>query len=251
MTFIESFIKNNTNLKSDDILNLYWYGSRIYGTYNESSDSDFICVCRFIPQIGNCLNDATEKINIKFYTVHDFQLALDNQEITALECYFLPDTFISKNIHKFNYNVNLGMLRTSISTITSNSYVKAKKKITILGDYDLNAGLKSLFHSLRILDLGIQIATNEKIVDYSRMNYVLWTLKDMSVNYSYDTLWTMINNKYLSVYKKLKHDFKQLCPKENIDHFKEQENLRNIFSKYKIHHPQLIQIIKEILNEIK
>ena len=100
-----------------------------------------------------------------------------------LSVFFSPKEFILKETIKFKLVQNKQFsenLRTSISTITSNSWVKGKKKLIITVDYDLNLALKSVFHSLRILDFGIQISENKKIVNFSNCNWILVELKKLS-----------------------------------------------------------------------
>jgi hypothetical protein len=213
----------------------YLFGSRLYKSNDLDSDYDYV-------EIAD--TQIVFDKNITFFTPEEFALSLNNHDVVALEIFFSQDL-------PFQFELNLGKLRTSVSTITSNSWVKGKKKITVLGDYDLSAGLKSVFHSLRILDYGIQIAINGKIIDYSKSNYILDDLKKLSLSYSYDELWSKIESKYLGYYKQLKSKFKTLCPKIETDHFGEKEQLREIFARYKIVHPQLNQIIAEILTTIK
>ncbi len=59
-------------------------------------------------------------------------------------------------------------MRKSISAVVSNSWVKSKKKMLVENeDY---IGRKSMWHSLRILRFGIQIAKHERIVDFAEAN---------------------------------------------------------------------------------
>ena len=115
------------------------------------------------------------------------------------------------------------------------------------GDYDLAAGLKSIFHSIRILDFACQIASSEKILVYDNYTWLLRELWKLSESYSYEGLWNVINTRYLETYKQLKSKLKALCPKENTDHFQEKQILRDIFKKYNITTPRMEEMIKEIL----
>ncbi len=134
-----------------------------------------------------------------------------------LECYFLSKELVILEKHKFTFNLNKEKLRISISTITSNSWVKGKKKLTVMGDYDLNIAIKSVFHSLRILDLGIQLCNDGKITNYGAMNYVLFDLIKLSEQYKYIDLWDKINEKYKKVFNALSTSFKAQCPKNIIE----------------------------------
>lgn len=47
--------------------------------------------------------------------------------------------------------------------------LKLKKKLIVIGDYDLNVGLKSFYHSYRTLNYGVQIALKGYIYGYVKM----------------------------------------------------------------------------------
>lgn len=200
---IQDLINNNK------VLAIYRFGSFTYKTNNQNSDEDFIVIAEEYFDSQN--------INIHVYSRESFQIKLDNHDIQALECYFLP---YNENIIKLKAGLNLHFkldlhkLRTSISTIASNSWQKGKKKLIISGDYDLNIALKSIFHSLRILDFGIQIASEGKISNYSSMNYVLTDLWKLSESYQYNELWNAIDTKYRKLYNSKSTQFKALAPKD-------------------------------------
>lgn len=196
-------------LVDDNCVNIYPFGSRVYGSHNNNSDYDYIVVVKE--------KVISTDVNIHIYTIQEFQHLLDNCEIQTLECVVAPKNFVWKERYEFDVNIDKTKLRTSISTISSNSWVKGKKKLTVLGDYDLNAGLKSVFHSLRILDFGIQIGLHVKIINLSSMNYVLFDIQKMSETYNYVELWNMIDIKYRSLYNVKNTQFKKLCPKDTVE----------------------------------
>lgn len=202
-----STIQKIKKYKNDiNVLNIYQFGSRVYGTYHENSDYDYIIVVKDFFD--------SEDINIHVFTYSQFLNALTNGDIQALECYYSDPKFIHKKEVNFQFELNKFEFRKSISTITSNSYVKCKKKLIVTGDYDLNLALKSFFHSLRILDFGIQIATEGKIINYSSMNYIYNDIFKMSGSYQRDELWNAIDTKYREFYNKQGSKFKALCPKD-------------------------------------
>jgi hypothetical protein len=203
-------------------LNLYRFGSHVYGTNHEGSDEDFIQV--------TLEKEITDNINIHSFTVTEFQSMLNNHDIEILECYFLPEEFKLKETYKeFTLSLDLGKLRVSISTITSNSWVKGKKKLTVMGDYDKYTAIKSIFHSIRILGLGIQIATHQRIIDYTEYKWLFQDLMKLASQYDYIELWEKIDAKYRSLFKELSSQFKQLCPKNNIPQQQLKEKLIQLF----------------------
>jgi hypothetical protein len=188
----------------DDFCNVYLVGSRLYDTNRVDSDYDYICV------FEDNIFYQSPSTNIHLFTKEMFQLKIDNHYINVLECLF---TIPIKQESIFKFQLNRQKLRQSISTITSNSWVKGKKKLIVLADYDLMIGIKSVFHSLRILDYGIQIAAYGKILEYSSINYVLYDLFELSKSYEHDELWNKIDEKYRKTFNSLSTQFKVLCPK--------------------------------------
>jgi hypothetical protein len=212
------------DLKDDNILNVYRFGSHVYGTNRPDSDEDFIIIVKDFVESDN--------IDIHYITEKEFLISIDNHDIRALECIFLPSRFILKNTIDFRsfFNLNKTKLRKAISTISDGSWVKGKKKLTVLADYDKKIAIKSIFHSLRIRDIGIQVASNGTIISYSRMNYILDELYKLSETYERTDLWNKIDDKYRSVYKELRSSFVKLCPKEKK---LENEELDTIINSYK------------------
>lgn len=193
-------------MNNEDILNIYMYGSRVYETNSDNSDYDYIVVKKgnndLITQINN------ENSNITIYDEKSFQNSINEHEISVLECLFLPEKYILRQEKIFNFELNLLKLRESISKKSSNSWVKCKKKLTIPEDYNEYIGKKSLFHSLRILSFGIQIAKYGKIIDYKEANNYWYEIIN---NQSKD--WEHYKEKYQQTFNKLKSEFKMVAPK--------------------------------------
>lgn len=189
---------------------IYPFGSYVYGTNDETSDHDFIAVLKDETSKSTpiIIND-DENWTVHLYTLNEFLLKLDNHDISALECIYLNDDPLFKS----NFKLNVTKLRESISTISSHSWVKGQKKLIVSGDYDKKAGLKSIFHSLRILDYGIQLAVNNAIVPKT-MNWLWYELKQLGEIYDHDELWEKIDARYREIYHKTKSDFKKVAPKD-------------------------------------
>jgi predicted nucleotidyltransferase len=202
MTDIEYFMATYGLHPSDVIL--LPYGSRVYGTNKEDSDYDYIAI---IPS-NRFADTGTEyrknDVNIHMYNRHDFQDQLNRHKIHTLEAAYLPDSPVLK---EFKFSLDLTKLRHELSQKSSHSFVKAKKKIEVERDYYI--GWKSLFHSLRILDFGIQIATHGKIKDYGSANH-FWT--DIRDAQQYN--WEFFKEKYQPIYNDLATQFRKLAPKE-------------------------------------
>ena len=189
----------------EDVLNIYQYGSRVYGTASDKSDYDFIIITTDSPfEIPKLRN---KSIEIQYFSKSEFENRIKNQKIDALECLSLDEKFIIKKIEDFKSVKNIQKLRESISQTSSNSWVKAKKKITLENE-DSYIGLKSIFHSLRILDFGIQIAKHGKILDFSSSNKIWEDIKSLK-----NPSWETLNSLFKEEYNRRKSNFKKVAPK--------------------------------------
>lgn len=228
-------------INDDNVLNIYVFGSRVYGTATPESDTDVIMVVKeWFDSID---------INIHVYTVEQFQLLVNRHDIQAMECVFAPKEWVLKNKQYFSMPIfSAPLLRVAISTIASNSWVKGKKKLVVAGDYDMHLAIKSIFHSLRILDFGIQIANTMSIQNFGSMNYILDDLKKMSQQYQREDLWMKIDDKYRKLFKSKSTEFKLLAPKDTSEKDVRAE-LVNILHKYSVKKDE--EMMEEILNLIK
>lgn len=187
----------NLDIDTSKIFKVYRFGSRVYGTESPSSDYDYVIVGYDFPT-GKEIRQGI--YNVHLYDVKDFQHNLSEHKITALECYF-------QDPKGFEFELDKSKLRKEVSRVSSNSWVKAKKKMT-LAEEDTFVGLKSLFHSFRILDFGIQIAEHGKIIDYRSMNW-LWDEIIQSGQFS----WEYYNKKYKAAHNIKNTTFRKVAPK--------------------------------------
>lgn len=201
MTYEE--VLNRANLRDDNVICAYKYGSRVYGNYTKDSDWDFIFIVK--EKTNDQFSD--NLININFFDVDGHKTRILNHEISALETLFLPKDFILKEDLKFDFKLNLSSLRKSLSKKSSNSWVKAKKKLTVEKDYDLNVGRKSMWHSFRIINFGIQLATKGIIYNYGSMNPLYW-----EIIYNYSD-WKILFNNYKKDYNSIMTEFRKIAPK--------------------------------------
>lgn len=156
----------NSGLHPSRIFNATIFGSQVYGTINKNSDFDIIIVAN---NSVESIEISNNNFNIHIYTPDKFKEDLEWHRINNLECIFAPDWAKLKEDIKYDFDLNLPKLRHAISHISSNSWVKCKKKIE-QGDYYI--GIKSLFHSLRIPIFGTQIAKYGHIYDFTSTNYI-------------------------------------------------------------------------------
>ena len=190
--------KNN-----DEIYAIYKYGSHVYGTTRHDSDYDFIIVTDDDESINNV---DVPSVDINSYTLEEFQHKLDNNEMWALECVFSTPVY-SK--HTFNVTIDIHKLRAFVSRYSSQTFHKAKKKFTSPYDKEgeLLRGKKSLFHSLRVIMFGIQIAKHQKIIDYQEANNYLIEIMNNPSDKWEDYIYLKLE------YNALMTAFRKLAPK--------------------------------------
>jgi len=161
------------NIDYSKILNIYPYGSRIYCCDDEYSDSDHIIVFKqsLLPSGAfkdNAISSRDREIQGVCYSRSGFIDAINNYDITALECIFLPEGKIIQK--KMNFEItkyNEKELSKKIISKASSSWHFASLAFK---DDNLESSKKNVFHALRILDFGNQVKENRRIVNYSSMN---------------------------------------------------------------------------------
>jgi hypothetical protein len=188
-----------SGLKLSDIIGLCPYGSRVYGTAESNSDYDFLVIVH---------DKKTEqwsdnKYNLQFETLDSYQEKLWNHEVVAVETHY-SEWIIKK--FKPIFKLDLVKIRHSFSEKASNSWVKAYKKLSVEKDYNLKVAQKSLFHSLRILDFGIQLGTIGRIDRFDISNQYWLDIRNISD-------WTNMKEKYKEIYNQKSTEFRKVCPK--------------------------------------
>jgi predicted nucleotidyltransferase len=194
---LETIIKAS-GIHPSRVFNVYIFGSRVYGTSNDKSDWDIIMVA------NNSVNSTEQRkglFNIHIYTPTKFQEDLDWHRINNLECIYAPDWAILKEDRKFTFRFDVKKLRHATSHISSNSWVKANKKIQFDEYY---TGVKSLYHSLRIPMFATQIVKDGRITDFSSANWIWdkiklkqWTWEEL------DSEFRESRNRILTEFKKV------------------------------------------------
>lgn len=145
-----------------------------------------------------------KKIDVNAYSHAEFKERIFNHEIDALEAIFCPKEFVIKDV-EFNFNLNLSKLRESISSKSSHSFVKARKKLRFGEPY---IGKKSMWHAFRIILFGTQLAKFGKITDFTAANYLY---NDIVMNENLDEEY--YKQKYSKHINELMTEFRKLAPK--------------------------------------
>eukprot|EP01080_Neovahlkampfia_damariscottae_P004703 gene4703-8287_t len=190
-------------LDPTEIINLYQYGSRVYGTFHEKSDWDYTVIVK-----GNSYKQKNtlkyQNFDINFYGEKEFEKEISNFSAKALEYLFLPSKFVpiqnvdyAKEFKKDGKKIANSFINSSKDSWTSaethwnlNKYNKSKKKI---------------FHTIRTLLFGIQILKKDKIYDYEEGNtYYKEIMKDKFKTFE------EVKQKYYKVVKNLMAELEKL-----------------------------------------
>lgn len=197
----ENHILNQVSIVTDiELEKLFWisvYGSHCYGTNHSLSDIDIICLTL---ESGIDKELHIDDISVRLLDIDLYiDMLWDLTDMVILESYFSP--LILKQDVTIDFELDKSKLRKLISATSSNSWVKAKKKIN-QGDYYI--GLKSAFHSIRIVMFGIQLAKYGKIVDWNCANYIWYELnKKVLTSEEIKVQYTTIRNTLLTEFRLL------------------------------------------------
>lgn len=214
-----------------NVLGMFSYGSAVYQN-KEPSDLDYIVFTDMNESIEQSSFDVfNTSIQITFYSIKDVKRLLSEEEISILECLYLFKNKDSKDSNEINmiysseiveklfqsHYVNLSNLRSSVSKKSSNSYVKAKKKLLIENDFDIETSYKSLWHSLRIIDFGNQIASLKNIEDFESSNDLFYEIKDDYSKFNQfknvNDFWNFLHLKYKPLHNFKMQEFRINAPK--------------------------------------
>lgn len=195
---------------------MFPFGSTVYGTTTEHSDEDWVAVVRdnvddFEDCVGNKWLYTADNMDITFLNESKWLEMIDDHHIYVLEGLSLPDNkVLIGDMEKYRqiFKLDKWKLRKTISAIAENAYAKCHKKLTVEKDFDKYRAQKSIFHSIRILDFGRQIAEHGKIIDYTSCNH-FW--EEILALDSSD--WNVYKEKYKPLLNSMRSKFVELCPK--------------------------------------
>lgn len=157
------------------ILNIYQYGSRVYGCNKPDADFDFIIVTKSLclPSGAfrqNAISSESRLYQGTLFGRSGFIDAINNYEMSVWECLSLPEEFIVKKTIDFKPTKwNEKEMVKKVITKASNSFHIADLQAK---DYQTPAAKKGTFQALRILMFGLQLKEHGKIIDYTVANNI-------------------------------------------------------------------------------
>ena len=202
MIKIEDIIKAS-GLHPSRIFNITIFGSRVYGTHTDNSDWDIIIVAK---NSVESIEIKSDLYNIHIYTPDKFKQDLGWHMPKNLECLFAPDWAKLKEDLKFDFKLNIPKIRHATSHVSSNSWVKCKKKLQIANEY--NIGVKSLFHAIRIPMFSTHIVNFGEIRDFQCANWIWNKIKEKEWN------WEDLDKEFRELHNSTLTDFRKVTTKE-------------------------------------
>lgn len=202
-----STLKERCKLHPLKVHNIYLFGSRIYGISTDKSDYDFMIVANnSVENIEHKVVKDGIEFNFHIVTPDYFKERLDWNDPKMIECVLWSNQY-EPILEKIKYEVKIDnpKYRHAVSHISSNSFVKAKKKIEV--ENDIYIGQKSLYHSIRIPMYAIQVVNHNKIVDWSVANAYWYDIKSISD-------WNILKEKYTPIRNAIMTEFRKICEKE-------------------------------------
>jgi hypothetical protein len=121
--------------------------------------------------------------------------------MVPLECLYAPEDAKVQEKKPLYLNIDPMKLKKYVLMQSNSSWMKAKFK---LNENDILRGIKSVFHSLRILDFGIQILKKGRIYDFSHANH-FWD----EISGSDEIEWKYFHKKYIGMKKKMEWKLKK------------------------------------------
>jgi len=218
---LTSFSVNDLNIvriQENDILGIYIYGSRVWGTDNVNSDLDYVVILDNKSQVFNYYDEGyfqkeSEDIDLHIMSATYYEDLVRNCDEFALSIYFQKYPLMKYEINIKVQDLNLQNLRKSFSSKANNSYVKAKKK---LQDGELKTAYKSLYHSIRILDFGRKIAEEiiekeDRIYDMTSFGECIEWFEECFIIKK--MTWEEIHKIFKPIFNDYATEFKKLAPK--------------------------------------
>lgn len=196
-------------------------GSRTYETNNPKSDYDMGIIVDddtiIIDKEGVFENEKSDmRIHPVTWKNRDMEIVRESDFIDMInehQPFAIEPLMLTENIdnYKSYLNIDTWKLRCRFGQISNNSWSKAKKKMTVEKDLDEYCGVKSLFHSIRLLMFSCFFTkgyiTKDERNEVKELYYDI--LSDWKIGFKWDDFKT----KYKPIYNKWHSEVVKMCPK--------------------------------------
>jgi len=211
-------------IKEEEILGIYIVGSRLWDSSTIESDLDYCIIvsddCELFKFNQGYFQKESETIDLHFLSESHYKHLLQEADELAFSVYFQKEPILKYDVVFKIDEIDLSTLRKSFSTKANNSFVKAKKKLTVeypkhQDENEIKLSYKSLFHSIRILDFGTVIALNK--IQGTKIYLDDLGLPQRPIKNFYkenDNDWGKIHEHFKPIFNQFASEFKKLAPKE-------------------------------------
>jgi hypothetical protein len=166
-------VLEENGIARQNVLNVYLWGSRCFGWNNESSDFDFIAVLEHWdspdPSLWKALGFEnvlrTPLLDVTLLSASYFQQLIDEHTMWALPCLFRPVETVWLDRRSFNFKLELPRLGDAAATNASSNLSRGKG---FFFKGQVRRARKRVHYVLQHLDYMVQIAENERIVEWTR-----------------------------------------------------------------------------------
>jgi hypothetical protein len=159
------------NLNEQEVVNVYVYGSRIYGTHTADSDHDYIVVFKaaMLPSGAfkeNAKSSVDRKIQIIPYSRGGFKAGLEQFDISCIECLYLPSEMVIQK--KWPFKLEKANSKEFAEKIISKVSASWHSAGMALQDGHYYHAKKGYYHAIRIADFALQLKdSNFTNIDFS------------------------------------------------------------------------------------
>lgn len=206
-----------------DCICAFLRGSKTYSTDNENSDFDFGVIvnddCTIIDVEGVFDNAKSDRrihpVSVKSMNC-DLEIVKESDFIDMIsehEPFAIEPLMLTNNTDMFKkfLKINPWKMRCRFGAISNNSWAKAKKKMTVEKDLDEYCGVKSLFHSIRLLMFICYFLkgyiTNDELICVQLMYEKI--MNDWKSGFK----WEDFKQKYKPIYNNWHSQVVQMCPR--------------------------------------
>lgn len=153
---------------SNEVLNTYLFGSRVYGNFTEKSDWDFTIILN-TSKINQKNTQQYGEFDVNFYSKKEFEQMIKDYKFNAIEAIYLPKKF--KYIENIDYLKEFKLDKDKLKKSAKEEldlYLKNAKDLWNNNKYPKSK--KKLYHGIRTVLFTNQLLEHEKIIDYTEAN---------------------------------------------------------------------------------
>ena len=172
MEFSPKEILDKFDIGLSQVVCIYPYGSRVYGSHGPDSDHDWIIVYKssLLPSGAfrdNAISsDENKSHQAVCYSRSGFRNAIDTYDIVALECAFLSAG--SPLMESMKFPIRKWVPKEMVAAVITKA--SASWHLAKMHSDDDERTKKNAYHALRVLKFGEQMAEFGRIIDFSATN---------------------------------------------------------------------------------